>query len=85
MGDMADLAREREFDAWLDAHFREEHFNKLFEENKWETRDKQVLKIVDMETSHILNCMKMITRSGDTWRSEWYPLLKSEYKRRERE
>ena len=37
MGDMADLAREREFDYWLEEHFRDLHFEQLVKEKKWET------------------------------------------------
>lgn len=48
----------------------------------WRMRDGSLIAIKDMTTSHIKNCIKMIHRSGDTWRREYVKYLESELKRR---
>lgn len=44
----------------------------------WLTRDGRMMKISEMETSHIVNCIAKIQRSGGRWRGEYLPRLELE-------
>lgn len=48
----------------------------------WITRDHQMLRISEMSTEHIENCIKMIENRGYEWRKEWLPLLDEELEKR---
>ena len=41
--------------------------NYRFNNKIWVTKDGKELKIKDMETSHIHNCMKMINKKSKEW------------------
>jgi|LGVE01.1.fsa_nt_gb hypothetical protein len=61
----------------------EEHFiAMLLKEKKWEIRNGQVIKIANMETSHIKNCINLIIKSDYRWRTEFLLLLKEELVKR---
>lgn len=49
----------------------------------WITKDGNTLRIKDMTTSHIRNCMRMIERSDFEWRGELYSFLKKELNNRD--
>lgn len=48
----------------------------------WRTRDKRLLRLSEMQPSHILNAIAMIKRHWPHWRSEFLPLLEEELRRR---
>lgn len=48
----------------------------------WETKDLKRIRIKDMETSHIINSVKMIVRSKRGWRIEYLPALIKQLKKR---
>lgn len=51
----------------------------------WETKDLKRIKIKDMETSHIINSVKMIVKSIHNkryWRVEYLPALIKQLKKR---
>lgn len=63
----ADLAAEHDWENWnpVEEELREiEEFAKGID--TWETKDKEVIPISKMSTSHIKNCIKKII--GDEWR-----------------
>lgn len=35
--------------------------------DEWKTRDGRILKVKDMTTAHIKNCMRMIGQMDDFW------------------
>ena len=49
---------------------------------EWLTKEGKILKIKDMETSHIINCIKMINRNRWCYAYEYTKLFESELKRR---
>ena len=49
----------------------------------WRAVDGTVYSISKMETSHIKNCLRLIERSGYTWRKEYLKALNDELKIRE--
>lgn len=49
----------------------------------WVTIDGDTLRIKDMTTSHIRNCMGMIEKSDFEWRGELYSFLKEELIKRQ--
>ena len=48
----------------------------------WVTADGTLIKIKDMKTSHIKNCIKMIYRRNGNWRSQYLRLFENELRRR---
>ena len=73
MGDMAEMAVEAEDCSW----FNHEELDLTV----WETKEHERIKITDMKTSHILNCIRMIERNC-VWRFCFLEPLKNELKRR---
>jgi hypothetical protein len=66
-------------DIALDA---EQDYQSQLEDHLWETKDGFLIKIEDMETSHIKNCLHKIYKSNGTWRSEYTRLFENELRRR---
>lgn len=48
----------------------------------WVTKEGEVLNIKDMDTSHIINCIKMINRNRWCYAYEYTKLFEAELKRR---
>ena len=48
----------------------------------WRTREGKLIPIKDMTSSHIINCIRMIERSGNTWRPQYLNILKEELSKR---
>lgn len=48
--------------------------------DEWTTEDGRTLKITEMTTTHIQNCMNMIKRAG--MNDDFYYVLEAELKRR---
>lgn len=53
-----------------------------FKRGIWITKDEKMLRIVEMETSHIQNCIEKIKHHPKLWRLRYLPLLEEELKRR---
>ena len=51
--------------------------------DEWTTKDGQVMKVKDMTTGHIMNCMRML-RSGDRIIDDFYYVFENELRRRGR-
>lgn len=51
--------------------------------DEWTTKDGQTLKVKDMTTSHIMNCMKML-KKGDQVIDDFYYVFEKELRRRGR-
>lgn len=49
---------------------------------EWVTKDGKKLKIKDMETSHIHNCIRLINKTGDEALFEYLPVFEKELERR---
>ena len=47
----------------------------------WRARDGRFYRVADMQTSHIVNCIRMIERKWP-WRSRYYERLKLEFEMR---
>ena len=78
----AELAAEQEWENFDPDEDDEEGYKYLNSLTTWETKDLQVLKISEMKTSHIKNCIKKIIR--DEWRGEYlWSLTKELIKRKE--
>lgn len=56
----------------------------LLENKLWTTKDGRVLKIEDMSTKHIVNCIKRIRYLNYAWRREYLDILRNELKKREK-
>ena len=50
----------------IDAIFAEQ-FPHGVNNDEWRTRDGKILKVKDMTTAHIKNCMRLIGESDDFW------------------
>lgn len=50
----------------IDAIFAEQ-FPHGVNNDEWRTRDGKILKVKDMTTAHIRNCMRLIGESDDFW------------------
>lgn len=50
----------------IDAIFAEQ-FPHGVNNDEWQTRDGKILKVKDMTTTHIKNCMRLIGESDDFW------------------
>lgn len=50
----------------IDAIFAEQ-FPHGVNNDEWRTRDGKILKVKDMPTAHIKNCMRLIGESDDFW------------------
>ena len=48
----------------------------------WVTKDGKELKISEMETSHIKNCIRFIQKKDDDFFLEYIPVFRSELERR---
>ena len=48
----------------------------------WVTKDNRELKISDMQTSHIKNCINFIKRNDDDMYACYIPVFEAELKRR---
>lgn len=59
---------------------QDEQFN--LENGIWVTREGIEIKISEMKTTHIRNCIGMLTRRTDRWRKEYLPLLFGELEKR---
>lgn len=42
-----------------------------YKEDYWETKDHKIIKISDMETSHILNTIKFLEQRPDFYKEEY--------------
>lgn len=78
MGDMADLARENDFDRWLE----EEQYEEDVKKGRWKTKDGKYISISEMTTQHIVNCLNIIEKSNYRWRPEYYLQFIDELDRR---
>lgn len=84
MGDAADDAREREADMLFDIiALRKNPFleHRKRYSSKWMKVDGTVVKIKDMSTDHILNCIKLLDRA-DQDNTRAYAGLKKELLKR---
>ena len=48
----------------------------------WETRDGQTLKVTDMTTSHIQNCLRMLKRGNSRYADPFIGMFEKELERR---
>ena len=72
-------------DVALDYYERENYIEEItIRIPVWRTKDDRLIPIRSMSTSHIINCIKMIKRSNNTWRSQYLVLLENELGRRSR-
>ena len=68
---------------WLAEHQFEMDFPHGVNNDEWTTRDGQTLKITEMTTQHIKNCMKMMEREAtEDYFDDFYYVLEAELKRR---
>jgi hypothetical protein len=44
----------------------------------WQCKDGRLLVVSQMDTSHINNCIRLIQKSGGTWRAEYLERLQIE-------
>ena len=51
-------------------------------EGLWETRDGQTLKVTDMTTSHIQNCLRMLKRGNSPYADPFIMMFEKELERR---
>jgi hypothetical protein len=66
-------------DVVTDSNF---YYCQLLDNKAWECKDGTVIFISDMDTKHILACMRLIAHSNFTWREEFIPLFKEELAKR---
>lgn len=52
---------------WLDDHAYELHYPHQTDFSVWHTKNGRVLKITEMTTEHIKNCMNMIGEENPYW------------------
>ena len=45
-----------------------------YKKGYWETKDHKIIKISDMETSHILNTIKFLEQRPDFYKEEYYDI-----------
>ena len=65
---------------WWAEHQFEWDFPHGVNNDEWTTEDGQTLKITEMTTQHIQNCMNMIRRAG--MNDDFYYVFEAELKRR---
>ena len=65
---------------WWAEHQFEMDFPHGVNNDEWTTEDGKTLKITEMTTQHIQNCMNMIKRGG--MKDDFYYVLEAELKRR---
>lgn len=53
-----------------------------FDPTVWQPRGALPIPIFEMETDHIINCIRMIKRSGGLWRPEQLAVLEAELRDR---
>lgn len=81
MGEMAEYYNEQ---SWEDM-FPEPYdylYHRVTHEDTWETKNFKILKIKDMETSHIKNCIAILEKKGQEYTKAYQGLTK-ELKERE--
>jgi hypothetical protein len=60
----------------------QQRYFELVEEGIWKTQKGEYLRIRDMDTNHIKNCIKCIYKSNGNWRPEYLRLFENELRRR---
>jgi hypothetical protein len=63
----------------------QQRYFELVEEGIWKTQKGEYLRIRDMDTNHIKNCIKCIYKSNGNWRPEYLRLFENELRRRKNE
>ena len=79
MGQGAELEMERMIDSEV-LYFRAEL---RAEKGLWETRDGQILKVTDMTTRHIQNCLRMLERGNSPYADPFIGMFEKELERRD--
>ena len=60
-----------------------EMIEETIDKRKWETKDGKILSFEDMTTSHIENCIRMLTRNRTYMGDGFISVFNSELKRRD--
>jgi|LGOV01.1.fsa_nt_gb hypothetical protein len=67
---------------WIEELVEEQFIEKLLKNKEWQIKSGEILKIKDMETSHITNCINLIVKSEYKWRERFLNNLKKELEER---
>lgn len=73
MGEISEYYRDLEIDNMFNPPtVRVENYD------TWRTKEGDYINLCDMETKHIKNCINLIQKRKDGWRSDWIKPLKKE-------
>ena len=80
------IGREIMDELMIQSALLEEHMGGLVHNKCWQTADKRILKICDMEEEHLLNTIKWLERNDDYYFADSFiSIMKQELESKNRE